>query len=154
MDLRGGVYKGLFHCTDWLPTIVGGALGRGDVLSQQRVAMDGVDQWAALTLGSSDYPRKELVHHLYKLDADKATNYSGVLRMGDYKLMAGVGDVTPVWKVPTTASVSSVDIESDVEDASWAHSGHYLFNVKEDPTESTDLKLTDLQSFTKTGGAT
>ena len=37
----------LFHVSDWLPTLLGGALGRDDLLSSSSsLALDGVDQWA------------------------------------------------------------------------------------------------------------
>ena len=79
---RGTEYEWLFHVTDWLPTVVGGMLGRQDLLRyrlegstlasvnrgndgggssdaalqkshmQPHLQMDGVDQWVSLLQGS------------------------------------------------------------------------------------------------------
>ena len=48
-------------CVDWVPTVVGGLLGRSDLLVDsalvspyQRLKWDGVDQWDAILKGSTD----------------------------------------------------------------------------------------------------
>ena len=48
---RGAVFTGLFHVSDWLPTLVHGAAGvaRGAAGLAALPALDGVDQWAALS---------------------------------------------------------------------------------------------------------
>ena len=43
---RGSTYAGVFHVSDWLPTLISGALGVPDAVSSD--ALDGVDQMAAL----------------------------------------------------------------------------------------------------------
>ncbi|BES92942.1 Arylsulfatase [Nesidiocoris tenuis] len=49
------VYDGLFHITDWLPTLISAAGG------SRLEDLDGVDHWSALLGLSPDDPRKELL---------------------------------------------------------------------------------------------
>ena len=43
--MRGAWHGGLFHATDWLPTLVSGFHGRPDALPP---GIDGIDLWRAL----------------------------------------------------------------------------------------------------------
>ncbi|KAH8044287.1 sulfuric ester hydrolase [Aureococcus anophagefferens] len=51
---KGTTYMGLVHVTDWVPTILAGVLGRGDLVP---AGADGVDQWAALAGEATAAPR-------------------------------------------------------------------------------------------------
>jgi hypothetical protein len=47
----------MMHVTDWLPTIVDGLLGKGELLSDLSTAqstLDGVSQWDTIVAGSLD----------------------------------------------------------------------------------------------------
>lgn len=67
---RGATYDGLFHVTDWVPTLVEGLLGQGPGFAYPG-AIDGVDQWAHLVgeAGAGAGPaRSELVVNLDSYD--------------------------------------------------------------------------------------
>ena len=53
---RGYAYAGLMHAVDWLPTLIGGAAGID--LAGKTKPLDGIDQWAALSSQSTEFPRK------------------------------------------------------------------------------------------------
>ncbi|KAH8056304.1 sulfuric ester hydrolase [Aureococcus anophagefferens] len=55
---KGTTYMGLVHVTDWVPTILAGVLGRGDLVP---AGADGVDQWAALAGEATAAPRSDVL---------------------------------------------------------------------------------------------
>ena len=55
---KGTTYMGLVHVTDWVPTILAGVLGRGDLVP---AGADGVDQWAALAGETTAAPRSDVL---------------------------------------------------------------------------------------------
>jgi arylsulfatase A-like enzyme len=78
--VSGGNLDGMFHVSDWLPTLMSAA-GRSDVLDAASLELDGVDQWNYL-LGSEEVaPRSQVL-----INADTVTGISA-LRMGNYKLL-------------------------------------------------------------------
>ena len=78
-ETPGGSIDGIFHVSDWLPTLLQGALGRD--LSSYNLALDGVDQWDYL-LGAVDAaPRTQVL-----LNLDTVTGIAAI-RMGNYKLL-------------------------------------------------------------------
>ena len=118
-EMRGTSFGGIFHVTDWLPTILSGYLARGDVLNG--VTLDGVDQWGALIGNSARKPRDNMV---YNIDFDDSRIF-GAVRVGDMKLMYNV-QYAPVWPVQT----DSIDL---IDEATWwlTHDefSSFLFNV-------------------------
>ena len=58
---KGRTYGGLVHVTDWLPTLVGGVLGRPDLLPDDA---DGVDLWRALNGDDGATSRSEVLAEL------------------------------------------------------------------------------------------
>ena len=101
-------FNGLFHVTDWLPTLVTAAGGSITGLDPGRFGkIDGVDQWAALTAlstpavstsgAASDrgrqlaaasaaaaaFPRKDILHNIEGVDGTGVA----VLRVGRHKLL-------------------------------------------------------------------
>ena len=88
--LSPAAYHGLFHITDWLPTLVtaaGGSLGK---LGPAFQGIDGVDQWTALVgvkhtapPSSSAPPRREI---LINIEGVNGTGVAAV-RVGRYKLL-------------------------------------------------------------------
>ena len=149
-EARGTTYQGLIHLTDWLPTFMGLATGAGDEWLEQRANttrgadMDGVNVWAAMVSGEAS-PRTQIMHNL-----DSSGTWGSAIRVGDYKLIVAQAEME--WfPIPDSASSAnqSVDLR-DVSQGSWetrdecTGSGrnkrcNYLFNIKSDPTETTNL---------------
>ncbi|KAF6205185.1 hypothetical protein GE061_019352 [Apolygus lucorum] len=75
LDQNKRTYDNLFHMTDWLPTL--NAAAGGDDLP----ALDGVNQWSAITGNQTDPPRSEF---LVEIDDDEN---SWAYMKGDYKFV-------------------------------------------------------------------
>ncbi|KAA0186808.1 hypothetical protein HAZT_HAZT002133 [Hyalella azteca] len=76
---RGVVYTGLFHATDWYPTLLRAA---GAPASASE-GLDGVDQWEALN-GRAPPPRQQMIYQM--------TNHRGLstaMRYKNYKVILG-----------------------------------------------------------------
>ena len=159
LKLRGGSYNGLFHCTDWLPTIVAGALGAPEVLKPIENTLDGINQWhRMISVEHGPFPRTEIVHSVttsYSFDENDAVVSfpTGAIRRGDYKLLVHVY-YEPVWTIPKTPTV---EVNTQLTSLANTSAGllrtktlrslskqhkDYLFNIEEDPEETTDLKDT------------
>ena len=72
---KGAIHNGLFHITDWYPTLL--AAANDTALDDD---LDGVSQWDMLK-NLSHSNRTEIVYNL------KILPVSGAIRVGDYKLM-------------------------------------------------------------------
>jgi arylsulfatase A-like enzyme len=85
MDKTGSSQTSLFHVSDWLPTLIGGALGRSDLLPAD---LDGIDQWEwmAQTGTVTSAPRTKMIYNI-----DTATGISAV-RVGSWKLLLNESD--------------------------------------------------------------
>lgn len=104
VQAKGTEFHGIFHVSDWLPTIVGGVLGRSDLY--RKVDMfDGKDQWSAL-LRQGPQPRHEVLINIDDLDGAGClqTFSTAAIRVGDWKLIMNEADL-PVWPVVTTSHV-------------------------------------------------
>lgn len=76
--LASGTYHGLFHVTDWLPTLVAAAGG------EMRTKIDGINQWDTLTRDSvGPSPRNEML-----LTIDDLNGWAA-FREGDFKIIVG-----------------------------------------------------------------
>lgn len=75
-DIKPQIWKGLFHVTDWMPTLISAAGGN---ISDP---IDGIDQWHAMT-HDEEPPRSEAVIAIDDL------NGWGALRDRDFKLVVG-----------------------------------------------------------------
>ena len=131
--LRPGTYPHLFSVQDWIPTLLG--------VSVSNSIVDGVNHWSALRAGTEPPPRTSLLLNAVEYACDdsstasecrEATNYAtGGLIDGRYKLLRNVAWL-PVWPVL-----------SDEVDLNWNLDGplsDYLFDILDDPSETTDLK--------------
>ena len=61
--IRGKPYLGLFHVTDWIPTITGlvqNVIGE-EMIDMANLGLDGVNHWTNIATGSTDYPRDEII---------------------------------------------------------------------------------------------
>lgn len=147
MERRGSWYDGLFHVSDWLPTIVAGAL-RMNSSSPLPSDLDGVDQWRAL-LGQTDQPRSEILHNIdlwqvaHGSDSNLTELYMPIqaIRVKDLKLVMGQ-DASAYFR-PWTASCGGNCSNSSfqaTDDCSYYNASQvYLYNITADPTEKTNL---------------
>ena len=139
-ELRGTAYNGLFHVTDWLPTIIGGALGRSDIIADG--SFDGINHWHSMHTGSKVSPRTALVHNVDLVNVFSNTTYvQGAIRIGDYKLLVNVAP-SKVYLVPDS---NNPEVAAEEEAAQTSISTNspqdFLFDIANDPAEATDLKF-------------
>jgi len=130
---RGTTYGGMWHVTDWIPTLAG-MLNQTEALAVELSAMDGVNQWPALVDRTVPSPRQSL---LYNIDFFDGVT-SGALRVGDMKILCNV-QYAPVYPVPQG---NNLTYEMKIDGGKYTNQEYldYLFNVTADPTESIDLK--------------
>eukprot|EP00756_Hemistasia_phaeocysticola_P024161 Hpha_TRINITY_DN15933_c0_g1::TRINITY_DN15933_c0_g1_i1::g.72909::m.72909/K01135/ARSB; arylsulfatase B len=131
----GGVSHELMHATDWLPTLAEVA---GFSLDKTR-PLSGVSQWQMISQGAKS-TRKVLIHN--SPAAGKPNGRGGAIRVGDYKLMftedssLQVKGNTPQTPPP---GFNSSELNCPIPEAV---NGTFLFNVKDDPRECTNLAAT------------
>ena len=84
---RGTTYNHLFHVSDWLPTLLRGALQAApDLLPAD---LDGIDHWSHMTRETDAWrtpPRTELLHNIEGVGGTGAA----VLRVGSHKLFVNM----------------------------------------------------------------
>lgn len=93
-QLKGSVYAGMVHATDWGPTLQSALLNEEAKPNPGEQPLDGINVWPAITSGGES-PRKEML--LSMRDAGecagryKGCQYAGQLayRRGPYKLLYG-----------------------------------------------------------------
>jgi arylsulfatase B/arylsulfatase I/J len=130
-EMRGTSYDGLFHVTDWLPTLIGGAIKRPDLVASEN--MDGVNHWHAMHTGSKAWPRTTIVHNIDLINLDTNSTYvSGAIRVGNYKLLV---NVEPFAVVPVPNSNNADDFPTQTTGSPK----NFLFDVTEDPGEHVNL---------------
>ena len=74
-SVRGTVFDGLFHVTDWLPTLVFGAVGLEKAPSD---VFDGHDQWGALISGTESH-RKDILLNIDYVNQSTSSGAAGQL---------------------------------------------------------------------------
>ena len=133
---RGTINNGLMHVSDWFPTLVG--LAGGDTAG---LNLDGFDLWQSISNGDPS-PRTELLHNIdpltplrgSRLDiSDFDNRVAAAIRVGDWKLITG-DPGTGTWTAPPEDS----GLQS-VNDPDPADKNIWLFNIADDPNETTDL---------------
>lgn len=188
-------FEGLFHVTDWYPTLVGVAgetPGYGTTVVDEALKGDGLYQWDSL-LANGDFVRNEVVINVQSYaivctgengtalrDADSlgtltdcATPWHiqvsrgnatrAALRVGDWKLLLNEY-AEPWFGLPTVEtgigySLNLTEGLTDLGDdegpmdncgttvGTQAHT--WLFNLKDDPSETTDLSVQDPDQLVK-----
>ena len=142
---KGSVYDGLFHVTDWVPTLLTAAgLDSDAVITAQGGDTDGVSQWDALMnpasvslADASSLPRSEIMHQI-----DFLSTVGGQIYVDSDEVMAAFTRVVggSQYKILTATSIGGYgqpfteDIYNDSEDI-----GYYLFDLTADPLESNNL---------------
>jgi arylsulfatase A-like enzyme len=131
VSLRGTNYEGLFHVSDWLPTIMHGVFGVSTLSSD----LDGISQWEALHDEEKERPRTKMVHNVDLAGiTSNGTYITGAMRVGDYKLLVNVvpDEIYPVANEMDGAQINFVSGSGGPQD--------FLFDISKDPTEGSDLK--------------
>lgn len=131
-SVKGTNYKGLFHVSDWLPTVIGGIMDRADILP--RKDFDGIDQWDTITQRQGQTRDSVLINiDEYNGQGCKQSWSTAAFRLGDMKLITNEADL-PIWPVVST---KSVPFEMTID---WGGTMNwYLFNITADPGESVNL---------------
>jgi len=117
----GTKHTGLFHSTDWLPTLVNLAGGS----TKDNLPLDGFDIWESLKTGGSASPRSEIPVNIAACGADAPKTQSIVdgpqaaMIVGDLKLI-----VDCFWRGTKLLNTSQ------------------LYNITEDMSENKDLAAT------------
>ncbi|XP_077989344.1 arylsulfatase B-like [Glandiceps talaboti] len=152
--VKGTLNNELIHVSDWFPTLVnlsGGSLNGTKPL-------DSYNQWQTISKGELS-PRKELLHNIDLLypsppsntcdcithfDNDTAFNTSihAALRVGDWKILTGYPGNSS-WIPPPESGKSPVHPHESTDKKIW------LFNIKNDPNEKTDLSQFELEIVNK-----
>ncbi|KAK3756617.1 hypothetical protein RRG08_045129 [Elysia crispata] len=144
----GVIYDGMMHAVDWFPTLAS-ALG---ITYNDSLDQDGVDQWEAITTLAPS-KRSEIV---YNMDYHPApVEGQSAIRFGDYKLIEGYPGLYQGWYKPDSVDqgveISAGQLANMTLDTpavqELMRSGqpqslaknHYLFNLKDDPTEHNNL---------------
>ncbi|XP_025085301.1 arylsulfatase B-like [Pomacea canaliculata] len=131
----GTTYNGLMHIVDWFPTFM--TLAGGETPS----GIDGVSQWDAIVNDKAS-PRTEFVYNIDEI------NQNAAIRVGDWKLIQGSPGNQSGWYPPPQLA----NVVTEKEDfVAWPHS-YSLFNINEDPLETTDVasKYPDVLAALKT----
>ena len=84
---RGKNFHGLFHVSDWFPTLV--SMTGSSYTGDDDMPLDGVDQFDSIVHGTS-FPRYKFLYN-YKLSYDSGSSYwtnePFAVRLNKYKLM-------------------------------------------------------------------
>ncbi|XP_077980220.1 arylsulfatase B-like [Glandiceps talaboti] len=138
LEKTGYVNNEVIHVTDFFPTFLSLAGGKPDP------KLDGMNIWDTLSKGSPT-PRTETLQHL-DVHPD---SYHYVMRIGDYKLMEGqwnIGYRMPKLPFPTNRQddwYPPIDLQDpdipDVPGNPFPYNTTFLFNIADDPRETTDL---------------
>lgn len=134
---KGSVYYGMFHISDWLPTLVEGVLDKPELLAGQE--LDGMNIWPALVDGAEP-PRNEMLLNIDYLDGSLAYGSqplgydTAALVHGPWKLIVNSGELQ--WYETPDSADGIIKLYASDEVVS-PHT--YLFNVLDDPEERTDV---------------
>jgi len=124
--IQGTTFTGLFHVSDWMPTIIEGILLLES--SKDNQVLDGLNQWPAL-LNDIDPPRTEVLHNI---ETAGNGDFRAALQVGDYKLIVGEQDAD-IYS-PSDPRVKSCD--AAFEDSSGLT---WVFDIHNDPSESNNI---------------
>ncbi|XP_078000529.1 arylsulfatase B-like [Glandiceps talaboti] len=140
LEKTGYVNNEVIHVTDFFTTFLSLAGGIPDP------NLDGINVWDTLSKGKPT-PRKETLQHL-DVHPD---SYHYVMRVGDYKLMDGQWNIMYRLPLSGTSFVTNridswyppIDLKNpdvpDVPGSPFPFNTTFLFNIAEDPRETTDL---------------
>lgn len=145
---QGSTYTGLFHVTDWLPTLANAAGLSGLTHDMQ---LDGMDLWSSLNqvgldeTGVAQPARAELILHLNAWEFPRdATDMSVRATLVNSSLVAGSIIVNGTWKLIVGEEYSEVfspdeDSGTDGCEMMLEPGAAYLFDLATDPSEAINL---------------
>jgi hypothetical protein len=130
-NLRGSLksYEGLVHVTDWVPTLIGGALGAPEALPDD---LYGQDLWESLR-GNSEKKREDILLLATAGTGDDAGEAMVSLRTDRYKVLIG--------QAPCAVGTPSSEYAGC--DCSADRTTVWVSDLLEDPSESTNLNCGD-----------
>ena len=130
-NLRGSLkeYEGLVYVTDWVPTLIGGALGAPEALPDD---LYGQDLWESLR-GNSDKKREDILLMATAGTGDDAGEAMISLRTDRYKVL--IGQAPCAVGTPASAYAGC--------DCSVDRTTVWVSDLLEDPSESTNLNCGD-----------
>lgn len=120
MGSKGRTFNSLFHVTDWLPTLIAGALGEEDLVKDMN--LDGVNQWDWMQAQESteQVPRNQILYNV-----DTITGISAI-RVGNWKLLLNESEDVgwydgdsfglDLCQNGATQSIQLFDLDSDEEE--------------------------------------
>jgi len=147
LSSQGITYGNMVHATDWLPTLIEGVLGRRDLLAsstipdsaRQRQSLDGVNQWDDILNGGGSYvakspPRSEIFVNLDYLNASHFWQGfdTAAIIVAPWKLILNERNET-AWPISTQEDTN------EHKEGSYEYLFNFLFNLADDPNESTNL---------------
>ena len=130
-NLRGSLkeYEGLVYVTDWVPTLIGGALGAPEALPDN---LYGQDLWESLR-GNSAKKREDILLMATAGTGDDAGEAMISLRTDRYKVLIGQA---PCAVGTPSSGYAGCDCSSD-------RTTVWVSDLLEDPSESTNLNCGD-----------
>ncbi|CAH1775568.1 unnamed protein product [Owenia fusiformis] len=119
--------NGLFHAVDWVPTLLHFAGGKTEK------ELDGVNQWSMINQNKASN-RKEMVYTINEVTKVAA------IRIGKYKLIEGFPGRYRSWYPPPHSPMKYwKSVYYNLFYVRHNHRRIWLYNVKDDPQETTDL---------------
>ena len=148
---RGSEHSGLFHVSDWFPTIVDMA-GIEDY--ESALALDGYSQYSSITSGK-DSPRDYVLYNfymnIYGKQLDFFNNAGGAIRNAKYKLLHTYTNENEEW-YPNEGVFADDSLTADValinsmetynvfcSSPTATQFSYFLFDLESDPYETTNL---------------
>eukprot|EP00611_Tribonema_gayanum_P029294 TRINITY_DN778_c0_g1_i1.p1 TRINITY_DN778_c0_g1~~TRINITY_DN778_c0_g1_i1.p1 ORF type:complete len:299 (-),score=65.46 TRINITY_DN778_c0_g1_i1:888-1784(-) len=131
-------YTGLFHVTDWVPTLMDMVVPGWSQTAAEASELDGFSQWPVL-MGSDSEPRHEII---YNIQQDETTgNLTAAIRDGDWKYIWN--EDCQVWYDYGGRYHNATYLDQCATHSSgcimFTDPHSWLFNLKNDPYEITDL---------------
>ncbi|XP_019630639.1 PREDICTED: arylsulfatase B-like isoform X2 [Branchiostoma belcheri] len=139
LEEKGRISDALIHISDWFPTLL--RISNGSTSGTK--PLDGFDVWDAISIGKTS-PRKELLHNIDPFYDAQMISYSAMphdniintsvyaaIRSADWKLLTGYQGAGWMRRRPT--------YDGFEESADPPDKHLWLFNIRSDPQERTDL---------------
>jgi arylsulfatase I/J len=145
-DLTADVNEGLFHIVDWVPTLLDAAITTSVV---SLTGLDGINHWPQISTQTAT-TRSQFIYNInpYGLGGTPYIETQAV-RYGDYKLISGCpGLLSDIYqqtnKVANPRTTQDYTYCNTASNASSTRTGAtLLFNLADDPYESTNLATTN-----------
>mmetsp|Transcript_6518 Transcript_6518/g.8600 ORF Transcript_6518/g.8600 Transcript_6518/m.8600 type:complete len:236 (+) Transcript_6518:3-710(+) len=129
---KGTQFSGLFHVSDWMPTLLSGLLSSQAL--DDELGLDGLDLWgAALGLSGEQGVREEILHGF---EVSATGKVRAALRLGNMKILYGEADQS--WYTPETPGEKDLCARRSPESYPFS-SNVMIFDIHEDPFEENNV---------------